>query len=197
THYYPAFPYASYAKMRIEDVLDLRAFMETLPAVASQVAGHELGFPYSVRRAVGLWKRLYVSPDPVIELAGASDLVRRGQYLVEGPGHCGECHTVRDALGGWKAPLWLAGARNPEGEGRIPNITPHEDGIADWSEGDIAEALRSGLTPDFDQFEGRMAAVQEELSHLPEDDLQAIAAYLKAVPPLPDAVPRANTDERR
>jgi mono/diheme cytochrome c family protein len=92
-------------------------------------------------------------------------------------------------MGGLKAAEWMAGAPNPEGRGRIPNITPHEDGIGDWSEGDIVTALKDNMTPTFDQLEGSMAAVQEELAHLPDEDLQAIAAYLKAIPPLPDAVP--------
>src|SRR5687768_14652259 len=87
-HYYPAFPYPSYAKMRVEDVIDLKAFMDTLPVVSNQVAGHDLRFPYSIRRGVGVWKRLYLSTEPVLTVADADDLVRRGQYLVEGPGHC-------------------------------------------------------------------------------------------------------------
>jgi mono/diheme cytochrome c family protein len=194
-HYYPAFPYTSYAKMRVEDVIDLKSFMDTLPAVSNRVAGHDLKFPYTIRRGLGLWKRLYLSPDRVVDFADASDSVRRGQYLVEGPGHCGECHTPRDALGGLNTDLWLAGAPNPEGRGSFPNITPHEDGIADWAESDLVYAFESGFKPDFDTLGGRMAAVQKELSQLPEDDLQAIAAYLKAVPPLPDAVKRKSADE--
>lgn len=189
-HYYPAFPYASYARMRVEDVIDLKAYMDTLPAVSNDVAGHDLGFPYNIRRGVGLWKRLYLSAEPVLAPADADDRVRRGQYLVEGPGHCAECHTSRDFLGGLKTDLWLAGAPNPERRGNIPNITPHEEGIGGWSESDLVYAFQSGFKPDFDTLGGRMAAVQEELSRLPEEDLQAIAAYLKAVPPLPDAVER-------
>lgn len=190
SHYYPAFPYGSYAKMRVEDVMDLKAFMDTLPAAANEVAGHELGFPYSIRRGLGLWKRLYLSAEPVLALAGASDQIRRGQYLVEAAGHCGECHTARNPLGGMRTDAWLAGAPNPVGRGTIPNITPHEEGLR-WSESEIADTLKSGFTPDFDTLGGPMAAVQADLAHLPIEDLQAIAAYLKAVPPLPDAVPRA------
>ena len=119
-HFYPAFPYASYTRMRLEDVIDLKAFMDTLPPVSNRVAGHELGFPFNIRRGVGLWKRLYLSDAPVLALADASDAVRRGQYLVEGPGHCGECHTSRDLMGGLKTALWLAGAPSPEGQGRHP-----------------------------------------------------------------------------
>jgi mono/diheme cytochrome c family protein len=189
-HYYPAFPYGSYAKMTVEDALDLKAYLDTLPPVANEVAGHELDFPYNIRRGVGLWKRLYLSPEPVMALGSDDAVLSRGQYLVEGPGHCGECHTPRDAMGGLRLSQWLAGAPNPEGRGVIPNITPHEQGIGGWSAGEIADALKTGFKPDFDTLGGRMAAIQAELAHLPDDDLAAIAAYLKAIPPLPDATPR-------
>jgi mono/diheme cytochrome c family protein len=191
-HLYPAFPYGSYAKMRVEDVIDLKAFIDTLPAASNRVAGHELGFPFSIRRGVGVWKLLYLSDQPVLQLADASDAVRLGQYLVEGPGHCGECHTSRDMVGGLKASLWLAGAPNPEGRGTIPNITPHEEGLT-WSESEIVDTFKTGFTPDFDTLGGSMSAVQQELSHLSDGDLQAIAAYLKAIPPLSDAVARAES----
>lgn len=189
-HYYPAFPYGSYARMRIEDAVDLKGFLDTLPSVSNSVPDHDLAFPFNIRRGVGMWKLLYLSPEPVVALAGASEAVRRGQYLVEGPGHCGECHTSRDALGGLKPALWLAGAPNPEGRGTIPNITPGPDGLT-WTESEIVDTFKTGFTPDFDTLGGRMGAVQENLAHLPDEDLQAIAAYLKAVPPLPDAVPGA------
>ena len=132
----------------------------------------------------------------MLALADASEAVQRGQYLVEGPGHCGECHTSRDVMGGLKKSLWLAGAPNPEGKGIIPNITPGEGGL-DWSESEIVDAFKTGFTPDFDTLGGRMGAVQENLSHLPDADLQAIAAYLKAVPPLPDAVPPSGRERRQ
>ena len=186
-HYYPALPYASYAKMRVEEILDLKAFLDTLPAVRNEVPGHDLGFPYNIRRGIGLWKRLYVSNQAVLALPQPSDPVRRGQYLVEGPGHCGECHTPRDFMGGMDPDRWLAGAPNPTGRGSVPNITPHAEGLR-WSEAEIVDALKTGFTPEFDTLGGAMAAVQAALSHLPEEDLGAIAAYLKAVPPLPNAV---------
>jgi mono/diheme cytochrome c family protein len=193
-HYYPAFPYPSYARMRVEDVIDLKGFIDTLPPVSSRVTGHDLRFPYNARRGIGLWKRLNLSSEPIVDLSAASDVVRRGQYIVEGPGHCGECHTSRDGLGGLRTTLWLAGAPNPEGRGTIPNITPHAEGLQ-WSENEIADALKTGLTPDFDELSGAMRAVQADLAHLPDTDLQAIAAYLKAVPPLPDAVKRDASED--
>ena len=187
-HYYPAFPYSSYVRMTPEDAIDLKAFIDTLPPVANQVAGHDLGFPFNIRRGVGVWKFLYFSPKPVLALADSSESLRRGQYLVEGLGHCGECHTRRDLMGGLKRRAWLAGAPNPDGRGTIPNITPHEEGLT-WSEGEIVDVFKTGFTPEFDTLGGNMALVQWSLSHLPDEDLEAIAAYLKAVPPLPDAIP--------
>ncbi len=187
-HYYPAFPYTSYARMRPEDVIDLHAYLMTLPAVADRSPGHDLGFPFNIRRGLGLWKRLNLDPGPAVALpADAPEPVRLGQYLVEAVGHCGECHTPRDAIGGPDLGRWLAGAPNPDGEGTIPNITPGPDGVASWSEEDLVYSFESGFMPDYDSFGGSMVEVQENLARLRPEDRAAIAAYLKAVPPLPDA----------
>jgi mono/diheme cytochrome c family protein len=190
-HYYPSFPYASYARMDPQDVADLFAFMKTLPPVAERAPDHTLSFPYTLRRGIGLWKLLHMKPDPVVVLEeGASELAHRGQYLVEGPGHCGECHTPRFFTGGQKYGDWLAGAVAAEGDGTIPNITPGEGGIGSWSQDDIAYYLESGFTPDFDSVGGSMAEVQRNIARLPAEDREAIAAYLKAVPPRPDGYSR-------
>lgn len=180
-HYYPSFPYTSYAKMPIEDVLDLKAFLETLPAVAGTTPGHTIGFPWSLRRGLGAWKRLYLDEGRVAHLDSPDALVLQGQQLVEGAGHCGECHTPRDRLGGLRNERWLAGAPSPEGRGRIPNITPGGKTISGWSAGDIEYYLETGFTPDFDTVGGTMVAVQENMAELTAEDRQAIAAYLKAV----------------
>ena len=189
-HYYPAFPYTSYARMRPEDVADLHAFMKTLPPVAGRTEGHSLGFPYSIRRGIGLWKRLYLGGSPVIALPeGTPAPVLAGRYLVEGPGHCGECHTPRHFTGGAKTDQWLAGATAAEGKGVVPNITGGEGGIGSWSEADIVTFLETGFTPDFNSVGGSMAAVQRNMAMLSAKDRQAIAAYLKAVPPHPNGYP--------
>ena len=188
-HYYPAFPYTSYARMEMSDIADLYAFMTTLPAVQGDAPGHEVGFPFNISRGIGLWKLLHLSPEPVLALAGASDEARAGQYLVEGPGHCGECHTPRAFTGGLDKDQWLAGAVAAEGDGVVPNITSGEGGIGDWSEDDIAYFLESGFTPDFDSVGGDMAEVQRNLSMLPAEDRAAIAAYLKAIPAHPNGYP--------
>lgn len=189
-HYYPAFPYPSYARMTPQDVADLFAFMKTLPAVAGEAGENRLSFPFNMRRGIGLWKRLFMRRPPVVALGeDASQAQRRGRYLVEGPGHCGECHTPRGPAGGQHYDQWLAGAVSVEGEGVVPNITPGEGGIGAWSESDIAYYLESGFTPDFDSVGGAMVAVQKNMAELPKADRDAIAAYLKAVPARPDGYP--------
>lgn len=181
-HLYPSFPYGSYARISDKDVVDLFGYIKTLPKSENVAPPHELPFPYNIRLALGGWKFLYFNDQPRVVLANADDKLRRGQYLVEGPGHCGECHTPRDALGGFKPDMWLAGAPNPEGEGRIPNITPGGQDVGNWSEADIANYLETGFTPDFDSAGGSMTEVQQNIAHLPKSDIEAIAAYLKAVP---------------
>lgn len=182
-HYYPSFPYTSYARMNVQDVVDLKAYIDTLPPVSHAVAGHELQFPWNVRRGIGLWKLRYLNPNPQIELpADADPLLLRGRYLAEGPGHCTECHTERDAFGGIIPQRWLAGAPNPDGEGRVPNITPDSTGLGDWSAIDIAYYLETGMDPDYDTVGGSMVPVQENLARLPAQDREAIVAYLKAIP---------------
>ena len=177
-HYYPSLPYASYAKMRLEDVADLHAFLQTLPADATPSAPHELAFPFSRREAVGLWKLLYLKDNWAVA-GNVTPTVDRGRYIAEALAHCGECHTPRTALGGMDTARWLAGAPDPAGEGRIPNITPAALG---WTAGDIVQYLTTGFTPDYDSVGGHMAHVVENMARLPESDRQAVAEYILAVP---------------
>ena len=186
-HYYPAFPYASFTRMTHGDVADLWAFMQTLPPVSGKAPPNDLRFPFSFRRGVGLWKLAFLSAAPVVSVDTRDPAIARGQYLVEGPGHCGECHTPRNFAGAMETGRWLAGAPAPEGRGRVPDITPGEGGIGDWSAEDIAYFLEAGFTPDFDTAGGSMVAVQRNIAMLPGSDRTAIAHYLKAVPPQPAA----------
>lgn len=183
-HYYPSFPYGSYRRMSAQDISDLWTYLRTLPKSPRPNEAHELGFPFRVRRGVGAWKWLYFddAPAKIARIANETDKIARGRFLVEGPGHCGECHTPRDSLGGPDLDRWLAGGPNPEGKGGIPNITPGGKKFADWSEADIAEYLSSGFTPDYDSAGGAMVDVIANTSLLPAADRAAIAAYLKAVP---------------
>ncbi|MFZ1813251.1 MAG: cytochrome c [Rhizobiaceae bacterium] len=182
SHYYPAFPYSSYARMNVSDVADLWAYLKTLPAVDTANLAHELPLPFRLRRGLGLWKLMFVSADPVIATPGQATPEALGRYLVEGPAHCGECHSPRNQIGGIRKAAWLGGGPAPEGTGKIPNITAGKGGIGGWSAKDIAYYLESGFTPEFDAVGGAMVEVQENMARLPAGDREAIAAYLKIVP---------------
>lgn len=182
SHYYPAFPFTSYARMSDNDVANLWAYFKTLPESDNRVADHDLAFPFNIRRGLGLWKLLYLDDAPVLPVEDSNLQMQRGRYLVEALGHCGECHTPRNFIGGLDKSRWLGGGVAPEGNEKIPNITPHTDGIGDWSIGDIADSLKTGFTPEFDSFGSSMADVQLNMAKLSDQDRDAIAAYLKAVP---------------
>lgn len=180
-HYYPALPYASYAKMQIQDVADLYAFLQSLPADPTPNQPHEIGFPFSLRETLGLWKMLYLS-ESWSRPGNLTPTADRGRYIAEALAHCGECHTPRTALGGMDTSRWLAGAPNPSGQGRIPDITPENLG---WTAREIVQYLTSGFTPDFDSVGGHMVHVVENMARLPESDRVAVAEYLLAVPGVP------------
>ncbi len=177
-HLYPALPYASYAKMQMQDVVDLYAFMKTLPADPTPSQPHEIGFPFSQRAAIGLWKLMFVNTDWALP-GNLTPTADRGRYIAEALAHCGECHTPRNALGALDTARWLAGAPNPSGDGKIPNITPAK---LTWSAADIVQYLTTGFTPEYDSVGGHMAHVVENMARLPESDRKAVADYLKAVP---------------
>jgi mono/diheme cytochrome c family protein len=186
-HYYPAFPYASYSRMSFGDLIDLKFFLDTLPESDNKPADHSLNFPFNIRAGLGMWKLFNLKPGYVAAIPEGDALIQRGRYLVEGPGHCGECHTARDWTGGMDFKRWLAGGPNPDGEGRVPNITPHKDGLEAWEASDIEYYLASGFTPEYDSVGGSMVKVQENMARLPAEDRAAIAAYLKNIPSLADS----------
>ena len=183
-HLYPAFPYPAYSLMKTSDVRDLFAYLKTLPAVAKPSAPHELAFPFSIRRAVGVWKLLYFKPHEFVADPKRSAAWNRGAYLAEGPAHCAECHTARNALGGPELDKLYAGAPNLEAGGRFAsNITPSKDGLGDWSEQDIADFLKSGQDKCFNEPTG-MKEVIASTGKLSDADLAALAAYIHALPPI-------------
>ncbi len=191
-HYYPVFPYTSYTKASDEDLLALKAFLFTQPAVAQPSRPHDVRFPFGWRRLLGVWKWLYFKSERFRPDTTRSMAWNRGAYLVEALVHCGECHTPRDMLGGPDRIRWLAGARFGAPAEVAPNITPHKSqGIGEWSLADIDDLLRLGITPDGDPMTGAMRLVVEHATRkLSPADRQALATYLLALPPLPSAVRR-------
>lgn len=182
-HYYPAFPYTSYAKMALQDAVDLAAYLQTLPASDTPSRAHDLPIHVQWRRPLGGWKLFFQSDDWALQDV-PNETVERGRYLSEALAHCGECHTPRGPLGALDTARWMAGAPVPgSARGRVPNITPAE---LDWSEAEIVEYLTSGFTPEYDTAGGHMVEVVENMARLPEEDRAAVAAYLKALAPIPD-----------
>jgi mono/diheme cytochrome c family protein len=182
-HLYPAFPYTSYQRMSLDDVRDLYAFLKTLPPDPTPSEPHQLSFPFNIRRGLGLWKLPYLDGRPFVPDPSQDAAYNRGAYLVEGPGHCAECHSARNILGGIEPAQRFAGGADLEGKGWVPNITPHADGLADWSVGDIEFFLETGLTPASYSVALPMAEVIINTAKLSPDDRRAMAAYLKALPP--------------
>src|ERR1700744_5011667 len=190
THYFPAFPYTTYAHARVSDIRDLFAYLKTLAPVPGKWRDHDVPFPFDIRRNVGIWKWLFLDGKPFAPDASRSAQWNRGAYLVNGLGHCAECHSPRNFLGGIVAAQRFAGGPNPEGEGWIPNIT--QKGIGEWSAKDIAYFLETGQTPDGDSAGGSMVRVIKNTSQLSAWERDAIADYAKSLPPV-DGPPRPKT----
>jgi mono/diheme cytochrome c family protein len=181
THLYPAFPYPSYAHMGTDDVRDLFAYLKTLPAVEGRVRPHALRFPFDIRRTVGLWKLLFFDETPFAPDPKQSAEWNRGAYLVNGPGHCAECHSPRNMLGAIVENRRFDGGPSPTDQGGVPSI--RQDKLGDWSVDDIFATLTTGDTPDSDRVGGAMVDVVRNLAELSDADRRAMAVYIKSLPP--------------
>jgi mono/diheme cytochrome c family protein len=180
SHYYPSFPYTSFHLMSVGDQRDLLAYLRTLPAIEGVARPHDLPFPFTFRRGLGLWKLLFLREARFQPNPAQSPQWNRGAYLANALTHCAECHSPRNFMGGIIESQRFAGGPNPEGEGWIPNITQAR--LKDWSEGDIEFLLATGQLPDGDSVGGQMAAVVRNTSQLSDDDRKAIARYIKGLP---------------
>ncbi len=183
-NYFPAFPYPSFTKIVDNDLHDLWAFLRTLPPRNRADQPHELRFPFGMRFLVTPWKWLFFTPGPIVKVRGLSPAADRGAYLVQALGHCGECHTPRNFLGGPKQDRFLAGGKGPEGKD-IPNLTP--TGLGKWSDRELRDFLSAGVMPDGDIPSEMMGEViRNTTSQLTSEDLTAMIAYLRSLPSLPD-----------
>ncbi|MGH6873472.1 MAG: c-type cytochrome, partial [Aestuariivirgaceae bacterium] len=178
-NYIPAFPYTSYHRMPLSDIIDLQAYAFSLPAVSAANRPADIPLPWLLRRSVGLWKRLALDDTPYGPDPSKSESWNLGAYLVNAPGHCGECHTPRNILMIPDENRHLAGAPHPEGKGRVPSLRNlvGRGRYADAEE--LTSALRFGETMGFDRLSsGGMGDVQANIAQLPEDHVRAIAEYL-------------------
>lgn len=193
----PAMPYYWYRGMSDEDVRDLVAYLRTLPAVRRPNRPHEGELPLA-RLAYRVWRWLW-APRFAPTRWRPNDPIARGRYWVDHVSLCADCHTPRNWVGGIRLDLYLAGSTNGPGGTPVPNITPHETGIGEWDEDDIVNLLRTGFTPEFDNVQGWMAEVVEGKGggpgyrDAPEEELRAIARYLRQVRPIAHRVVRPQT----
>jgi len=184
-NYFPAFPYPSFTLIVDRDLRDLWAYLRSLPPSPRASQAHDLKFPFGFRFAVTFWKWLFFSPGPFTDSPGASKVVNRGAYLVQALGHCGECHTPRNFLGGPKRSRFLAGGKGPEGKD-VPNLTPTRL-KKKWGDSDLKDFLVTGVTAEGDvPAEAMGEVIRNSTSQLAPEDLAALVAYLRSLPPLPE-----------
>lgn len=186
-HYFPAFPFPAFTGMTDGDISDTRAFLRTQPPSPTPNRPHDVSFPYDMRLTMIFWRALYFDEGPLRPDPKRSAEWNRGAYLVRAVAHCGECHTPRTALGGRDdSRAFNGGTLYGPGEKHAPNITPDQkDGIGGWTASDIASVLKTGITPKGDVLSAPMSEVIEGTAKLTDADRQAIAIYLKSLPPLP------------
>lgn len=182
SHLIPAFPYTSYAHMTHEDVIDIRAYLATLPSVKNAAKPHEVFALPVVRRGLGLWK--WIGLDTTITAFNALDpeMINKGRYLVDGPGHCNECHTPRTVFMTSNMSLYLAGGPHPEGDGKVPSLRGLIERGRYKDANDIKLALQNGELLGYEKLSsGGMGKVQSNMSKLPDADVAAIAEYLASL----------------
>lgn len=186
THYYPVFPFPSYTAMTRRDSDDLYHYLMSTEAQAVANREHDLAWYVSWRFSNRVWKWLFFEQQSFAEDPAKSKQWNRGAYLVNALGHCGECHSPRAANGVVQRDLHLSGnPLGPEGD-PVPSLrSDMEEGIEDWTASEIATYLESGEDPDFDFAGGAMVdVIDDSTSKLSEQDRDAIAQYLKDLPPI-------------
>lgn len=191
--YYPVFPYTSYTLLRDEDMSDLFAYLRSLAPVPVPAPEHELRRPYRRRWVLEIWRFLGFREGPMADDADGDPVLARGAYLVRAVGHCGECHTPRNALGIVRNNRTFAGTDDPPEP--APDITPDPvTGIGAWTRSELASFLEDGIKPDGDVVGGVMLEiVRDETASLSAADRDAIAAYLRALPVRRATVRRGET----
>jgi len=192
-HFFPAFPFRAYTLMTDRDIGDLWAYLQTVPSVAKADKPHDLKPPFGWRAMVLFWKILFYEKGPFSPDPAKDDDWNRGAYLVRALGHCSECHTPRNGLGGPVKDMNLAGTSDgPKGK-VIPNITPDKaTGIGKWSADDLDTYFTGGMLPDGDFAGGAMSEVIDNTtSQWTKTDRRAVIAYLRSLPAIRNQLKRS------
>lgn len=186
---YPAFPYTDYAKLSDDDLGSIYLFLQELDPLEAPASTNQLDFPFSERRLLSAWKWLYHDDSTFEADPNKSQQWNRGAYLVEGPGHCGACHSPRNAMGAERAELAFSGgeqmAQTKLGHYRrwsAVNLTSDVTGLASWTEEDIVDYLKTGQSDKAIVHGPMREVVMHSTRHLSDDDVRAMAIYLKDLP---------------
>jgi mono/diheme cytochrome c family protein len=180
-HLYPTFPYTSYTTMTDQDIVDLYAALKAVPRVATPAARHQVAFPFNIRLVNLAWQNLFFTPHRFVPDAAHSALWNRGAYIANGPGHCVECHSPRNAFGAIEKGREFTGAPKGSVGGRAPSLTP-ADLKAFYAVADLEDTLKTGVASSGDDLGGEMAeVVKDSTSKWTDDDRHAVAAYLLGV----------------
>ena len=194
---YPAFPYLWYTKITRDDVAAIRAYLNTVAPSDLPSKPARLAFPFNIRTGLGAWNAAFFKPGEFKPDPSQSEQWNRGAYLVEGLGHCGDCHTPKgSAMEPVSSKAFSGGAIQ---DWYAPDITSNAaQGIGKWSVDDLAKFLKTGATPDKGVAVGLMSqVVHDSLAYLNDDDIRAIATFLKATPAVAAYKPTAPAGETK
>jgi mono/diheme cytochrome c family protein len=193
---YPAFSYTSFTKVTRDDAIAIFAYLRSLPPVQQRNAALGLRFPYNLRSTLTAWRAIYFRAGVYQPNAAQSASWNRGAYLVQGLGHCNECHAARGAWGGVQATAALSGGRIPEQDWYAPDLsTQANGGLQGWSRQDIINVLKTGQASKGTAAGPMADVVASSTQYLQESDLEAIADYLLALPARTAPIPvRASFD---
>ncbi|MGZ8154051.1 MAG: c-type cytochrome [Burkholderiales bacterium] len=181
---YPAMPFASYTKVTREDCDAIFAYLMSVPPVRQENRKHELRFPYNNRQLLVGWRALYFREGEYVPEPNQSAQWNRGAYLVEGLGHCSMCHTAINILGGSSESKAFEGGMIPNQNWYAPSLTSNrEAGLGDWSIKDISDLLQIGISHRGTVYGPMAEVVYNSLQYISDEDIAAMAVYLKSLPP--------------
>ena len=187
---YPAFPYVEFTRVTEQDVLAIRAYLNTVAPVHYTPPANDLRFPFNQRWLMLFWNLFNFNEGRFVPDPKQSAEFNRGAYLVQGLAHCEECHTPRNFMQGLKTTERFSGAT--QAGWQAYNITPdHTGGIGNWSDDALMSYLSTGVAPGHANAAGPMAdVVQNSTQYLTREDLRSIVAYLRGLPPVAGGVTR-------
>jgi mono/diheme cytochrome c family protein len=197
-HLYPVFPYTAFTKVSDEDIVALYAYLKSLPAIRQETRDNDVSFPFNQRSLMAIWKKMFFEEGEFESNDSESAEWNRGAYIVEALAHCGACHSPRNILGAEVADRAMAGGEYvdevPGGALRTwaaPNLTSASQGLGLWPLEEIGAYLKNGINTYVETFGPMNEVIMNSTRHLSDEDISAMAVYLKSLPAHENAAPTA------